>query len=116
MSIDGIIDQLVTRASESEVECFGTVARSRQTDARGHPGDACAQGFMYGVAQGYRSIAEQNRLYAQGRTLPGPIVTNARGGQSNHNRGIAVEPFNIPKTVHKRCFETTKAFKRLLLR
>lgn len=37
------------------------------------------QGIYVGVAQGYRSIAEQNRLYAQGRTTPGSIVTNARG-------------------------------------
>jgi len=33
----------------------------------------------------YRSVAEQNELYAQGRFKPGKIVTNARGGQSNHN-------------------------------
>jgi peptidoglycan L-alanyl-D-glutamate endopeptidase CwlK len=33
----------------------------------------------------YRSPAEQDALYAQGRTAPGRIVTNARGGQSQHN-------------------------------
>ena len=33
----------------------------------------------------YRSWKEQNDLYAQGRTRPGDIVTNARGGQSEHN-------------------------------
>ncbi len=33
----------------------------------------------------YRSPAEQNALYAQGRTKPGKIITNARGGQSKHN-------------------------------
>lgn len=33
----------------------------------------------------YRSDREQDDLYAQGRVLPGPIVTNARGGQSKHN-------------------------------
>ena len=32
-----------------------------------------------------RSNAEQNTLYAQGRTMPGAIVTNARAGQSMHN-------------------------------
>lgn len=30
----------------------------------------------------YRSNAEQNELYAQGRTKAGKIVTNAKGGQS----------------------------------
>lgn len=33
----------------------------------------------------YRSPQEQNTLYAQGRTIGGPKVTNARGGQSLHN-------------------------------
>lgn len=43
------------------------------------------------ITQGYRSIAEQNDLYAQGRTKPGKIVTNARGGQSHHNYGLAID-------------------------
>lgn len=33
----------------------------------------------------YRSNEEQDALYAQGRTKPGSIVTNARAGQSAHN-------------------------------
>ncbi|OIN59828.1 M15 family metallopeptidase [Arsenicibacter rosenii] len=33
----------------------------------------------------YRSREEQDALYRQGRTAPGPKVTNARGGQSPHN-------------------------------
>lgn len=33
----------------------------------------------------YRSLEEQNELYKIGRSLPGKIVTNARGGQSWHN-------------------------------
>jgi len=37
------------------------------------------------MTQGYRSIAEQNALYAKGRTAPGNIVTNAPGGASWHN-------------------------------
>lgn len=32
-----------------------------------------------------RSNEEQEELYAQGRTKPGKIVTNARAGQSAHN-------------------------------
>lgn len=43
------------------------------------------------MVQGYRSIEEQNRLYAQGRTTAGAIVTNAKGGQSFHNYGVAVD-------------------------
>lgn len=43
------------------------------------------------ITAGYRSIAEQNRLYALGRTRAGKIVTNAKGGQSKHNYGSAVD-------------------------
>lgn len=40
---------------------------------------------------GTRTYAEQDALYAQGRTKPGPIVTKSRGGESNHNFSIAVD-------------------------
>lgn len=43
------------------------------------------------ITQGLRTMAEQNALYAQGRTRPGAIVTNARGGESYHNYGLAVD-------------------------
>jgi len=38
-----------------------------------------------------RSIAEQDALYAQGRTTKGPIVTWAQGGDSYHNYGLALD-------------------------
>lgn len=53
--------------------------------------EAAKLGFEILVTQGYRSVEEQNRLYAQGRTMKGNIVTNARGGQSNHNWGCAFD-------------------------
>lgn len=43
------------------------------------------------VVQGLRSMAESDKLYAQGRTAPGPIVTNAPGGSSYHNYGLAFD-------------------------
>jgi peptidoglycan L-alanyl-D-glutamate endopeptidase CwlK len=43
------------------------------------------------IIGGTRTYAEQDNLYAQGRTKPGAIVTNARGGYSNHNFGIAFD-------------------------
>ncbi len=43
------------------------------------------------VVQGLRTFKEQNDLYAQGRTKPGRRVTNAKGGQSNHNYGLALD-------------------------
>ena len=38
-----------------------------------------------------RTFAEQDALYAQGRTKAGAKVTNARGGQSYHNFGMAID-------------------------
>ncbi len=53
---------------------------------------AAASGIQIKVISGHRSYAEQDALYARGRTVqPGPIVTNARGGYSNHNFGIAFD-------------------------
>jgi peptidoglycan L-alanyl-D-glutamate endopeptidase CwlK len=53
-------------------------------------------GMQIEVVQGLRTFAEQDGLFAQGRSKPGPVVTRARGGQSNHNYGLAVDvvPFN----------------------
>lgn len=48
-------------------------------------------GIEIRVISSLRTFAEQDALYAQGRTKPGPIVTNARGGRSNHNFGIAFD-------------------------
>jgi hypothetical protein len=49
------------------------------------------QGVKLRVTQGLRTIAEQNALYAQGRTTSGKKVTNAKGGQSYHNYGLAFD-------------------------
>lgn len=38
-----------------------------------------------------RTFAEQDELYAQGRTKVGVKVTNAKGGDSYHNYGLAVD-------------------------
>ena len=38
-----------------------------------------------------RTIDEQNKLFAQGRSIVGKIVTKARGGHSYHNYGLAID-------------------------
>lgn len=43
------------------------------------------------ITQGYRSFAFEDALYEQGRNTPGKIVTNAKGGQSFHNYGLAID-------------------------
>jgi peptidoglycan LD-endopeptidase CwlK len=43
------------------------------------------------VTQGLRTMAEQEALYAQGRTADGSIVTNARAGFTWHQFGLAID-------------------------
>lgn len=49
------------------------------------------RGITLVVTSGTRTYDEQNELYEQGRSKPGKIVTNARGGYSNHNFGVAFD-------------------------
>ena len=53
--------------------------------------EAQALGDNYWAVSGTRTYAEQEKLYAQGRASPGPKVTNARGGESAHNFGLACD-------------------------
>ena len=48
-----------------------------------------------GIGECFRTVAEQDALYAKGRTAPGNIVTNAKGStySSQHQWGIAVDFF-----------------------
>lgn len=43
------------------------------------------------ITEDFRSIEEQNRLYEQGRSEEGSIVTHAKGGESYHNYGLAID-------------------------
>lgn len=52
-------------------------------------------GHPVGISDGYRSTETQNRYYEQGRTRPGPVITNARGGQSYHNYGLAIDVYPL---------------------
>lgn len=52
---------------------------------------SAANGIKIKIISGLRTYEEQDKLYAQGRTAPGNIVTKAKGGYSNHNFGIAFD-------------------------
>lgn len=43
------------------------------------------------ITETMRSFKRSDDLYTQGRTKPGSIVTNARGGDSLHNYGLAID-------------------------
>jgi peptidoglycan L-alanyl-D-glutamate endopeptidase CwlK len=48
-------------------------------------------GLDWVVTSGRRTMAEQQRLYDQGRKSSGPIVTKAPPGSSAHNFGLAAD-------------------------
>jgi peptidoglycan L-alanyl-D-glutamate endopeptidase CwlK len=43
------------------------------------------------IDQTYRSFEESDKLYQQGRTTPGEIVSNSKAGQSYHNYALALD-------------------------
>jgi len=43
------------------------------------------------LSEGYRSFKKQNDYYAKGRTKAGKKITNAKGGQSYHQYGLAAD-------------------------
>ena len=56
--------------------------------------DACTKnGLKIGIGECLRTKAEQDALYKKGRTLPGNIVTNAKGStySSMHQWGVAFD-------------------------
>lgn len=81
------LDQVRTRSTQAISGLIPVV----QEAARRLVDLSYGRGVPIVITQGLRTIAEQDALYAQGRTRPGAIVTNARGGFSNHNYGVALD-------------------------
>lgn len=52
---------------------------------------AADKGINVVITQDFRSIEEQDALYEKGRTAEGNIVTHAKGGESYHNFGLAID-------------------------
>lgn len=69
------------------------------------------EGITIKITNAYRSSAEQNALYAQGRTKKGKIVTNAKGGQSFHNYGVAFD--FVPIIKGKAAWKDEELFRKV---
>ena len=75
--------------------------------------DKCkAAGLNVLITETLRTTAEQDALYAQGRTAPGNIVTNCQGStyQSPHQWGVA---FDFCKNVKGHEFDDAAFFKQV---
>lgn len=62
------------------------------------------------VTSSYRDAEYQDTLYAQGRTAPGKIVTNARGGDSIHQYRCA---FDIALDINGKITWDRQYYKKL---
>ena len=97
---DAAYDAFLTQSDESAAELgrfdrrternLVTLQLPAQRAARRFMSAVLGDGLDARIISGTRSYEEQNALFRQGRFgNPGPRVTNARGGQSRHNFGIA---------------------------
>jgi peptidoglycan L-alanyl-D-glutamate endopeptidase CwlK len=77
--------------SEKELNTLHPKFRPSAIEAWGEAQAAMPPNVRIIVTQGLRTFAESDALYTQGRTTPGPIVTNSAGGKSYHNYGLAFD-------------------------
>lgn len=77
--------------SERSEKVIATLLPEVQPYARALVHAAKEEGITIHVTSGLRTIEEQNALYEKGRSKPGPVVTNVRGGFSVHNYGCAFD-------------------------
>ena len=66
-------------------------------------------GIKIKIGECFRTVAEQNALYAKGRTAPGSIITNAKGNSysSMHQWGVA---FDFARYDKKNPYDNTDGF------
>lgn len=73
------------------IQTLHPLLREEATQLYDEINEALTGRAMVRFTQALRTIEEQDGLYAQGRSKPGKIVTNAKGGTSYHNYGLAVD-------------------------
>lgn len=79
------------QTSIARLQLLHPAIRDKAIDAYSEAVRATPPGVHPFITQTLRTFAESDALYAQGRTKPGSIVTNAKAGQSYHNYGLAID-------------------------
>jgi len=92
------------------IQLLHPIIRDEVTDAYNEIANAltgeCYCRFSYTL----RTFAEQDKLYAIGRTIAGKVVTNARGGFSYHNYGLALDIVLINKNTNQAVWSINSDF------
>jgi len=76
------IDEIFDYRTEKQLLTLSPNFRKKM---RSYLNSAREEGIDLRLIEGFRSCERQDKLYAQGRTEKGDIVTNAKCGQSIHN-------------------------------
>ncbi len=84
-------EQSIDKVDERSEKIIASLLPALHPLARALVQKAANNGIRIKLISGFRTYAEQDALYAKGRTTAGPKVTNARAGYSNHNFGIAFD-------------------------
>jgi len=89
----------LSEASARTLRAIDTLDASFQKRVRGWLNEMVASRITPLIYCGRRTMEEQAMLYAQGRTRPGKIITQAKPGQSYHNYGLAFDwvPLRVGK-------------------
>ena len=77
--------------SIAQLQTLHPLIRAKAIDAYNECVKATPKGIHPYITEGYRSFERSAALYAQGRTKPGQIVSNAKAGQSYHNYGLSFD-------------------------
>lgn len=77
--------------SVSQLSLLHPAIRDKAIDAYNEAVKLTPAGVHPYIDQTGRTFAESAKLYEQGRTTPGEIVTNAKAGQSWHNFFLALD-------------------------
>lgn len=87
------MDYVPDPRSQSNIDTLSPVTQAKAIEFLTLANDGrLGQGIVCKIISGTRTYAEQDALYAQGRNgNPGPIVTHAPAGWSNHNFKIAFD-------------------------
>jgi|GEM_PF-2831199 len=93
---DGIVGNISWKYLDEALKkkpslCVWKLVPELESKAHSFLSECKKAGYSLKITHGIRTRAEQEKLYNQGRTTPGKIVTNAKPGKSKHEKGAAFD-------------------------
>jgi len=95
------IDSIMSLSNDAHIDTMHPKIRDK---VRAFMAKCQALGIPFDITSSHRTWEQQSKLYAQGRTTEGPVVTQAKAGESYHNYGLAFD--FIPIVNGKRKYDS----------